>query len=174
MSCVRCEGAHVEGSQFDTLVKSFSTPGTRRTLVRLLAAVPITSGLLTVLHHEAVQAGKGKDGKNGKGPNGGHGGKGGKGGKGHKGRKGKRNDTGGCIACPSGQVLDPATCACTCALTYCCSCEFFGLLQFCRGDIRTAEACDQACNEAQGTGWSFDLTRDGRGFACKATGELGC
>src|SRR5215211_1475097 len=118
MSCVRCEGAHVEGSQFDTLVKSFSTPGTRRTLVRLLATVPITGGLLTVLPQEAVQAGKGKDGKNGKGPNGGKGGKGGKGHKGRMGHKGKntgtRNDTGACIACPSGQVLDPVTCACTC------------------------------------------------------------
>src|SRR5215217_1290142 len=103
MAGARCEGVHVDGSQFDTLVKTLSTPGTRRTLVRLLTAVPIGSGLLTALRQEAVQAGKGKDGKNGKGPNGGKGGKGGKGHKGRKGKnKGKRNDNEACLACPSG------------------------------------------------------------------------
>jgi hypothetical protein len=73
----------MDGPRFDRLAKTLSTSGTRRALLRLLAAVPIAGGLLTVLHQEAVQAGKGKHGKHGKGRNGGHGGKGAHGHKGN-------------------------------------------------------------------------------------------
>jgi hypothetical protein len=48
--------------------------------------------------------------------------------------------------CRSGRLMtthriDPATCACTCAITSCCSCTVFGQLVFCRGDITTFADC---------------------------------
>src|SRR5688500_15347579 len=74
--------------RFDTVVKTLSSSGTRRGLLRLLAAVPVAGGLLALIDPEAVA---GKNGKNGRGANGGKGGKGGHGGKGKssKGRTGR-------------------------------------------------------------------------------------
>src|SRR3954447_22800466 len=77
----------IEADRFDTLARSLSVASTRRTLVRLLATVPVAGGLLTRLTPDDILAGKGKHGKRGHGRNGGHGGKGGHG-HGHKGRRG--------------------------------------------------------------------------------------
>ena len=39
----------MDANGFDTLVRTLSTRGSRRALVRLLTAVPIAGGLLTLL-----------------------------------------------------------------------------------------------------------------------------
>ena len=80
--------------RFDTLIKTLSTAGTRRALLRLLTAVPVAGGLLALGDPEALAGKHGKDGKHGRGANGGQGGKGGHGGKGGKGRKGKSGRSG--------------------------------------------------------------------------------
>jgi hypothetical protein len=67
----------VDSQRFDTLVKTLSAPGTRRGVLRLLAAVPVAGGLLTLLEPDGAQGkgakrhqtgnggkdGRGKDGK---------------------------------------------------------------------------------------------------------------
>jgi hypothetical protein len=55
----------MDPQRFDTLAKTLSTSGTRRGLLRLLAAVPVASGLLTRLEPEDAQ-GRGEDGRDGK------------------------------------------------------------------------------------------------------------
>ena len=77
---------------------------------------------------------------------------------------------GTCVACPSGQVLDLATCACTCEVTYCCSCKSLGTPVFCRSDITTVEECDLACETAQGTSFVFGPILPDQAFACDANG----
>jgi hypothetical protein len=58
----------ISSDRFDRLARSLSAASTRRTLVRLLATVPIAGGLLSLLTPADVLAGKrGKDGKSGKG-----------------------------------------------------------------------------------------------------------
>jgi hypothetical protein len=51
----------MDSDRFDRLARSVSTTSTRRTLVRLLATVPVAGGLLTLLTPDDVLAGK--DGK---------------------------------------------------------------------------------------------------------------
>jgi hypothetical protein len=58
----------MDPQQFDTLARTLSTTGTRRALLRLLAAVPAAGSLLLLIDPEAVT------GKNGKHRKGGHGG----------------------------------------------------------------------------------------------------
>ena len=49
----------MHASRFDTLVKTFSTPGTRRALLRLVAALPLAGALDTLLKEES-EAGRRK------------------------------------------------------------------------------------------------------------------
>jgi hypothetical protein len=46
--------ARMDGSQFDTLARAFATTGTRRWLVRLVAALPLGGALSTLGQDEAV------------------------------------------------------------------------------------------------------------------------
>jgi hypothetical protein len=83
--------------RFDSLARTLATTGTRRRLLRLLAAVPVAGGVLSLFDAESI-AGNGHQGNQGR--KGGKGGRGGKGGnaKGHKGGKGKhrsRTSSGG-------------------------------------------------------------------------------
>jgi hypothetical protein len=56
----------MDPQRFDTLVRAFSSPGTRRGLLRLLAAVPVAAGLLTLRESDLVQVRertRGQDGR---------------------------------------------------------------------------------------------------------------
>jgi hypothetical protein len=95
--------------RFDMLVKTLSAAGTRRVLLRLLAAVPVAGGVFSLFEEEGV-AGNGHKGE-GKGNKGGKGGKGGKS-KGGKGKGGKHKC--GKHKCGANQLCADGTCqACT-------------------------------------------------------------
>jgi hypothetical protein len=63
----------MDSDSFDRLAVALSTSGTRRALVRLLAAVPLASGLFPALDPAGVAGKNGKHGKSGNGGNGGRG-----------------------------------------------------------------------------------------------------
>jgi hypothetical protein len=96
----------MDPTRFDTLAKSVSRTGTRRGLLRLLAAVPVAGGLLALGDPDAMAGKNGRNGRNGTGANGGKGGKG----KSRHGRKGKDGTSRSRCNPPS----DAATCAGTC------------------------------------------------------------
>ena len=59
----------MDSVHFDTLVKALAQPGTRRSLLRVLAAVPMATGLLTLREPDEVQGRgrrRGKPGQDGK------------------------------------------------------------------------------------------------------------
>jgi hypothetical protein len=87
--------------RFDTLVKSLPSAGTRRSLLRLLAAVPMAAGLLPLLAPEEAQGrdhhgGNGHKGGNGHNGSKGHNGNNGKGKDGKGGKSGKRGTSRSC------------------------------------------------------------------------------
>jgi hypothetical protein len=126
--------------RFDTLVKSVSRSGTRRGLLRLLAAVPVAGGILALVDEEGI-AGNGQQGnKGGKGGKGARGGKGGNS-KSHKGGKGKhrsRTSTG------SLELPTPPSNACGPFVTPCPGdpqCGSFG-----RACLGTTQCVDGTCS----------------------------
>src|SRR5215213_1285127 len=119
----------MDPERFDSLSKTLSTTGTRRALVRLLAAVPVAGGLLALVDPEAMA------GKNGKAGKGAHGGKGGKGHKGHKGHKGGTGGTGG---------TGPSRCTSDSCGTGCCDgtiCQKGTTTAACGGNQTTCATC---------------------------------
>jgi hypothetical protein len=137
--------ARMDGSQFDTLARAFATTGTRRWLVRLVAALPLGGALTTLGQDEAAaerpherlarrtqqrnrkQRTQRQQNQNQNQNNGGGGG-GGNGGGGNNNNNNNRNgNTLGSFelcspgsACPSGQVCLSGACFTTCPGPFSC------------------------------------------------------
>ena len=141
--------ARMDGSQFDTLARAFATTGTRRWLVRLVAALPLGGALTTLGQDEAAaerpherlarrtqqrnrkqrtqrQQNQNQNNNNGGGGNGGGGG-GGNGGGGNNNNNNRNGNTLGSFelcspgsACPSGQVCLSGACFTTCPGPFSC------------------------------------------------------